>query len=89
MSHNPRPGNPHRTAREEAIAYIQAVRDFWYPTQATPGMELDDLPADLLRRLADERRMTGGQIKSTQSPDHELQPAEPALDLLESYKGAP
>jgi hypothetical protein len=61
MSDNPNTGNPHHTARAEAIANIQVTRDFWWPTPTTPGMELDDLPADLLRRLADERRMNGKQ----------------------------
>ena len=45
------------TARDEAADIIASVRDFWYPLPVPAGMELDAIPSDLLRRVADERLM--------------------------------
>jgi hypothetical protein len=50
-----------RSARDRAADHMQAVRDSWWPTPVLPSEELDAIPSDLLRELADERRMNGWQ----------------------------
>jgi hypothetical protein len=50
-----------RSARDRAADHIQTVRDFWYPVCVPVGFELDAIPSDLLRELADERRMAVGE----------------------------
>jgi hypothetical protein len=48
------------TARDRAAAHIDSVRDIWSNTVPATWL-LDAIPSDLLREVADERRMTGGR----------------------------
>ena len=57
------------TAREQAIAHIQAVRDSWYPTPIPAGVELDAIPCELLHRVADERHLTDHHTWITPTSD--------------------